>query len=147
MSSRTDIAEDAKSGIITISVIDNDPTRARDLAAGYVDDLNRLLSQLSSSAARRERIFLEERLQKVKQDLDEATLRLGTFSSQNMAFDPQLQGKALLDAASALQGQLIAAESELSGLEQVYGPENSRVRIARARVGELRSKLRGISGC
>jgi len=146
LSSRTDIAEDAKSGIITISVIDNDPTRARDLAAGYVDDLNRLLSQLSSSAARRERIFLEERLQKVKQDLDEATLRLGTFSSQNMAFDPQLQGKALLDAASALQGQLIAAESELSGLEQVYGPENSRVRIARARVGELRSKLRGISG-
>ena len=52
----------------------------------------------------------------------------------------------MIEAASTLQGQLIAAETELSGLEQVYGPENSRVRAASARVGELRSKLRGMSG-
>lgn len=52
----------------------------------------------------------------------------------------------MLDAASSLQGELIAAESELKGLEQIYGPENARVRSAAARVSELRSKLNGLSG-
>jgi len=146
LASRTAIADDTKSGIITITVTDNDPNRAQALAAGYVEELNNLVSQVSTSSARREREFLEQRLQKVKQDLDEATLRLSKFSSQNMTFDPQLQGRAMLDAASTLQGQLIAAESELSGLQQIYGPQNARVKSAEARVGELRFKLRSISG-
>jgi uncharacterized protein involved in exopolysaccharide biosynthesis len=146
LANRTSIGEDTRSGIITLTVADNDPNRARDLAAGYVDELNRVVSQVSTSSARREREFLEQRLQKVKQELDESTLRLSKFSSQNMTFDPQVQGKAMLEAASTLQGQLIAAQSELSGLEQIYGPENFRVKVARARVGGLYSKLRGMSG-
>ena len=106
LAGRTAINEDTKSGIITITVTDNNPERARALAAGYVEQLNRLVSKVSTSSARREREFLEERLQKVKVDLDEATLRLSQFSSRNMTFDPQLQGRAMLDAAATLQGQL-----------------------------------------
>ena len=143
---RTDIAEDKKSGIITISVQDRDSQRAAQLARAYIDDLNVRIAKLSTSAARREREFLEARLQTIKQQLDDSTLQLSRFSSRNMTFDPQIQGKAMIEAASTLQGQLIAAETELSGLEQVYGPENSRVKSASARVGELRFKLRGMSG-
>jgi capsule polysaccharide export protein KpsE/RkpR len=143
---RSDISEDKKSGIITISVQDRDPRRSAQLARAYVDDLNRRIENLSTSAARREREFLEQRLQAVKTQLDEATLRLSKFSSKNMTFDPQIQGKAMLEAASTLQGQLIAAETELSGLQQIYGPENARVKSASARVGELRAKLRTVSG-
>jgi len=143
---RTDIAEDKTSGIITISVQDRDPNRAARLARGYIDDLNVRIAQLSTSAARREREFLEARLLAIKQQLDESTLQLSTFSSRNMTFDPQVQGKAMMEAASTLQGQLIASETELSGLQQIYGPENSRVRAASARVGELRSKLQSMSG-
>ena len=62
-----------------------------------------------------------------------------------MTFEPDLQGKAMLDAAATLQGDLIAAESELQGLEQIYGPENARVKANRARVAELSSKLRGMA--
>jgi len=143
---RSDISEDKKSGIITIRVQDRDPQRAALLAGAYVDDLNRRIATLTTSSARREREFLEARLQKIKQQLDESTLQLSKFSSRNMTFDPQMQGKAMMEAAAALQGQLIAAETELSGLQQIYGPENSRVKAASARVGELRSKLRSLSG-
>jgi uncharacterized protein involved in exopolysaccharide biosynthesis len=145
LSRRSDISEDKKSGIITINVQDRDPQRSAQLARAYVEDLNHRIEKLSTSAARREREFLEQRLQAVKTQLDDATLRLSRFSSRNMAFDPQIQGKAMLEAASTLQGQLIAAQTELSGLQQIYGPENARVKSASARVGELRSKLRGIS--
>ena len=36
----------------------------------YVDELNGLVAELSTSAARRERVFLGERLVSIKQDLD-----------------------------------------------------------------------------
>ena len=143
---RSDIAEDKKSGIITISVQDRDPQRAALLARAYIDDLNARIAKLTTSSAHREREFLETRLQAIKQQLDESTLQLGRFSSRNLTFDPQIQGKAMLEAAATLQGQLIAAETELSGLEQIYGPQNARVKTASARVGELRSKLKNMSG-
>ena len=143
---RTDISEDRKSGIITIKVEDSDRDRAARIARGYVDDLNSRVSQLTTSSARRERIFLEGRLASIKQQLDQSTLQLSRFSSKNRTFDPQVEGKAMLDAASTLQGELIAAESELKGMEQIYGPENARVRSAAARVSELRSKLNALSG-
>ncbi len=146
LESRTSIGEDKKSGIITINVQDRDPQRAAQLALAYVDDLNGRISQLSTSSARREREFLEQRLQTVKVQLDEATLKLSRFSSKNMTFQPDIQGKAMIEAAATLQGQLIAAETELSGLQQIYGTENARVKAASARVGELRAKLRAMSG-
>lgn len=142
----TDVSEDRKSGIITIRVQDSDGARAAMIARGYVDELNTRVSQLTTSSARRERMFLEERLQTVKQRLDQASLELSQFSSKNKTFDPQVEGRTVLEAAATLQGQLIAAESEFKGLEQIYGPENARVRSASARIAELRSKLHGLSG-
>lgn len=143
---RTAIGEDRKSGIITIQVQDRDPQRATLIAAGYVSELNSRVSQLTTSSAHRERVFLEDRLVTVKQRLDEASLQLSRFSSKNKTLDPQIEGKAMLEAASTLQGQLIAAQAELSGLSQIYGPDNSRVRAAAAKVGELKSKLLTLSG-
>lgn len=143
---RSSISEDRKSGIITIAVQDRSAQRSAQLAQAYIKDLNSRVANLTTSAAHRERVFLEDRLSKVKEQLDDATLRLSQFSSKNKTLDPQIQGKAMLEAASALQGQLIAAETELSGLQQIYGAENYRVKAASAKVGELRAKLRTMSG-
>lgn len=143
---RTSINEDRRSGIITIAVQDRSRERAAELAKAYVDDLNSRVAQLTTSSAHRERVFLEARISEIKRQLDEATLRLSQFSSKNRTLEPAVQGKAMLDAASALQGQLIAAETEVSGLRQIYGPENYRVKAASAKVAELRSKLSVLAG-
>jgi len=142
----TSISEDRKSGIITISVTDHDPQRAAALASAYVDQLNTLVSELSTSSAHRERVFLEDRLKVAKQDLDDASSQLAQFSSKNNTLDMQTEGKAMLEAASTLAGQLIAAQSELEGLRQIYTDNNSRVRALNARVGELRKQLQKLSG-
>ena len=62
----TEISEDRKSGIISIAVTDRDPKRAAGIAQAYVEELNQLVAELSTSAAHRERVFLEERLRSVK---------------------------------------------------------------------------------
>ncbi len=142
----TSISEDRKSGIIGITVRDHDPRRAAALAQAYVAELDRLIAQVSTSSARRERVFLEERLNAVKQDLDSAAQKFSEFASKNTAIDIPAQGKAMVEAAAALQGQLIAAESELRGLEAIYTDQNVRVRALRARVAELRKQLGKLGG-
>jgi len=51
--------------------------------------------------------------------------------------DPQKQGEATVEAAGKLQGELIVAQSELSGLKAMYTDDNLRVRQVRGRVDEL----------
>jgi uncharacterized protein involved in exopolysaccharide biosynthesis len=146
LASQTRVVEDRKSGVITITVTDHDAHRAAAMAEAYVNALNHLVEQVSTSAARRERLFLEERLRAVKQDLDGAAREFSEFASKNTAIDIPAQGKAMVEAAATLQGQLIAAESELRGVEAMYTGQNVRVRTLRARVGELRSQLGKLGG-
>jgi capsule polysaccharide export protein KpsE/RkpR len=142
----TAITEDRKSGIITIKVSDRDPQRAAAIANAYVDELNDLVAQLSTSAAHRERVFLEQRLKLAKVDLDTAADQLAQFSSKNNTLDVQIEGKAMLDAAGNLAGQLIAAESQLEGLRQIYTDNNARVKALKARVDQLRNELEKFGG-
>lgn len=146
LAERTGISEDRKSGVITISVTDRDPHRATAMAQAYVDELNRLSAELSTSSARRERLFLEERLQAVKQDLNRAAVDFSEFSSKNTAIDIKEQGRAMVEAAAQLQGELIATESQQKGLEAIYAPTNPRVLAVQARITELRTQLDKLGG-
>jgi capsule polysaccharide export protein KpsE/RkpR len=142
LAGQTIFAEDRKSGIITISVTDEDPNRAHDIAQAYVDELNKLVNNLSASSARRERIFLETRLKAIKDDLDSSSQALSQFSSRNGALDPAKQAEATMATAERVQGELIAAQSALSGLKAAYSDDNVRVREARERVDELQRQLK-----
>jgi uncharacterized protein involved in exopolysaccharide biosynthesis len=146
LAAHTAISEDRKSGIISISVTDKDPQRAAAMAQSYVEELDRLVAQVSTSSARRERVFLEERLHSVKQELDSAAQKFSEFASKNTAIDIPAQGKAMVEAAARLQGELIAAESQLRGLQAIYTNENVRVRALQARVTELNSQLEKLGG-
>src|ERR1700685_538380 len=143
---RTDAAVDRKSDVITITVTDRDKQRARDLAQAYVDGVNRLLAKVTTSSARRERIFIEQRLTQVNKALETAEQHFSIFASKNAALDIQEQTRAMVDAAAVLQGELIAAQSELQSLEQIYTPNNVRVRSLHAQVQELQKQLPQMGG-
>jgi uncharacterized protein involved in exopolysaccharide biosynthesis len=146
LDARTTITEDRKSGIISINVTDRSAQRAAAIVNAYVDELNSLVASLSTSAAHRERVFLEERLKVVKVDLDNAANALGQFSSKNNTLDIQSEGRAMLEAAGTLAGQMIAAQSELEGLRQIYTDNNPRVQSLSARVAALRKQLDKLGG-
>jgi len=146
LKSFTDFDEDKKSGVITITVTDYDAQTAADIANDYVEKLNRLASDLNTSDAHRERLFLEERLQSAKQDLDQASLALSQFSSKNTIMDPQSQGRTMMDAAARIQGELIAAGAELKGYQEIYSDDNVKVRTTKARIGELQAQLKKLMG-
>lgn len=146
LGSRTSISADRKSGIITVSIQDWSPERAQQMAQEYITELNDVVTNLNTSSAHRERVFLEGRLGQVQQDLESAEKQFSQFASKNTAIDIQEQGKAMIEAGAALEGQLIAAQTELEGLRQIFTDNNVRVRETQARVDELRKQLQKIAG-
>lgn len=143
---KTDAIEDKPTGIISITVTDRDPVRARDMADAYVEELNKLVVTMDTSAAHRERVFLDQRLQNIQTDLESSEQQLSHFSSRTGAMNETEQSRAMLNAVTTVQGQLIAAESELHGLESAYSGENVRVKQAKARVATLNAQLQRIEG-
>jgi capsule polysaccharide export protein KpsE/RkpR len=146
LNKNTEAEEDRKSGVISLTVTDESPQRAHDIAQAYLEELDRLVSEVSTSSARRERMFIEQRLTAVKADLEDAEKQFSVFASKNTTLDIKEQSKAMVDAAALLQGQMIAAESEMQGLEQIYSSNNVRVRALKARVDELKLQLQKLGG-
>jgi uncharacterized protein involved in exopolysaccharide biosynthesis len=146
LAQHTAISADRKSQIISITVTDRSPQRAAAIGMAYVDELNRLVADLSTSSARRERVFLEGRLQAVNKDLEDAEREFSQFASKNTAIDVKEQAKAMVEAAANLQGQMIAAQSQYEGLRQIYTDNNPRVRTVKARIDELQRQLEKLGG-
>ena len=143
---RTEIVQDKKSGVITISVRDRNPERARDMAQAYLDELNVVVNRTSYFSAHQERVFIEKRLNEVKGKLSRAQAALSEFASSHTAIDLKAQALVTVESQAKLQGELIAAQSELESLQQIYGDENVRVRAEEARIAELRRELAKMGG-
>lgn len=142
----TKISDDKKSGVITIEVEDTDPVRARDMAQAYLDELNKLLNRTSTSAARQERIFIEQRLHAVQNDLERAQLELSEFSSKNSTVDIKEQTRAMVDTGARVESELLIEQSGLESLRQIYGDGNVRVKQMQARIDALHRDLSQLTG-
>jgi capsule polysaccharide export protein KpsE/RkpR len=146
LETHTSIEAGAKTGIIIISVSDKKPARAADIAKAYVTELNQVLAGVNTSSAHRERLFLEERLQQIRQQSEVDAKDFALFASQNAALDIPSQAKAMVTAGAEIQSELIVAKSELSGLQQIYTPNNARVRSLQARVNEMERQAEKFGG-
>lgn len=142
----TKITEDKKSGVITIAVEDRSRVRARDIAQAYLDELNKIVTQTNTSAAHRERMFVEKRLHQVQADLEDAEMQLSQFSSKSSAIDIKEQTRAMVDAGARVQAELLVEQSGLQSLRQIYGDGNVRVRETEARIASLQGELTKMTG-
>ena len=146
LTANTDIRENIKNGIVTINVKADSPALASNIAQGYVEELDSIVTHNSTSAARRERMFLEARLKEIKQDLDDSAMALSQFSTKNKTIDIPSQGKAMVDSGLKLQDQMAVARSELAALRQSYSEDNVRIRAAKARIAELQQQMDKLIG-
>jgi capsule polysaccharide export protein KpsE/RkpR len=98
------------------------------MAPAYVGELGVLMAQLNNSSAHRERVFLQDRLQIVRADMEAAEKEFSEFASKNGAMDISEQGRVMINSAVKLQGKLIAEESQLEEVRQIYSDANPRAR-------------------
>jgi uncharacterized protein involved in exopolysaccharide biosynthesis len=105
-----------------------------------------LVNRTSTSSAHRERMFIERRLDAVKNDLENAQQAFSNFSSTHSTVDIHEQTRAMVDAGAKIEGELVATQGELDSLRQIYGDSNIRVRSAEARIADLKRVLAKMSG-
>jgi len=146
LANRTFIVEDRKTGLIFLTVQDRDRYRAAQIVEGYVIELDRLCSELNIGAAHRERLFLEERVAAAKAQMDVAAQKLASFSSTHAVMAVDEQAKSMMESATRLQGQITALEAQRQGLEQIYTPNNVRVRQVGAQITAMKQQLRHLRG-
>lgn len=130
-----------KDQIITVSVLDRDPKRAADMANTYVDMLDQTNRKLNITQGKRKRLFLEDRLQEVRTDLDKAEMELKAFQEKYNLVSIEEQAKVAIEGAAEIKGQIIAAQTELEVLKQFGTEKQIEAVMLKAKIEELTKQL------
>jgi len=129
-----------KDGIITISVQDHDAGRAAALANSYVEELRKLVQSLAVSEARHRRIFFEQEVQKVRDDLAKAETALKQTQEKTGMIQPDSQAMAVIQGYMALRTKVAAKETQIEAMKAFATSENPDLIRARQELSALRSQ-------
>jgi uncharacterized protein involved in exopolysaccharide biosynthesis len=129
-------------GFIVISTDDEDPERAAAIVNAYVEELKKLNVQINLGSAGRQRVFLEERIKKVREDLASAEEALKEFQTTNKAIWLDAQATAIIEAIARLKGELASNEVELGVLRSSQTEQNPQVKALREGISQIRDQIR-----
>ncbi|MGA2404561.1 MAG: Wzz/FepE/Etk N-terminal domain-containing protein [Syntrophobacteraceae bacterium] len=135
-----------KDGIISIDADSKDPQKAAQLANTFVDELGRRSVELNLSKAGTERIFLEKRLEVVKQDLRNAENDMKAFQERYKTFKADSQAALAIQGIAHLEAEIITKEAQLASLRNTMTDENSDVKTLQAGIARLKNQLGSMSG-
>ncbi|MBW2078718.1 MAG: hypothetical protein JRI71_14460 [Deltaproteobacteria bacterium] len=140
LSGMTEITDDKK-GLISIAVEHKDPQLVADIANQYTGALQRFLSENALSMAKRNRMFIEGQLEKVKDEMQEAEEALKCFQTNKKIVAMDAQTEASIKALAELKAQITAKEVELGVLKQFATSTNPDVIRIKDELRELKKQL------
>ena len=143
---RVDISAGKKDGIISITVNDKDPKRASEIANAYVDELDKLTTNMNIAGAGQNRLFYETHLAKAKINLTKAEDNLKAFQSKNKSFDIAEQAKGTIKGVASLEAQLALEEVKLAGLKQVLTDSAQEVKTQQSVVSNIKNQIAKLEG-
>jgi len=138
-----DITEitDNKEGLISIFVEYKDPRVAADIANQYTVALQRFLNENSLSMAKRNRIFIENQLKDVKEELMEAEEVLKGFQIDKKIVAMNAQTEVSIEALANLKAQITTKEVQLGVTKQFATASNPDVLRIKDELRELKKQL------
>jgi len=131
-----------KDTLITISVVDNDPHRAADVANGYLDALYEQNGRLALTESGQRRVFFEQQLAREKDALADAEVDLKRTEEQTGIIAPNGQALVAIEAVEQLRAQITSEEVRLSVLQQSSTDQNPEVVRSRIEIERLQQQLR-----
>lgn len=131
----------SKEGVLRLTVQDNDPQRAADLANDYLHQLDLLNSSLVLTSVGQERAFLERELMKEKAALSDAEDALKRVQEKTGGLPPDATASTGLSALATTRAQLRAAQIRLASLLTGETEQNPEVIRVRSEIAGLSSQL------
>lgn len=137
-----ELEEDAKSGIITVGFLDENPKRAADIANAFVEILQDKIVSLARHDAEQKRIFFEKQLfnarlylDKVQNELIEYQEKLGGVTI------PRAQMEATLRSITDLRQNIAAKQAEISAMRTYAPSTNPKLRAAISQLETMTKEL------
>jgi|SRR5262245_10862378 len=137
---RTDIRV-SREGVVLVKVEDTDPTIAAQMANFYLEELDRLISQIGTNDAARQRAFITKQLAQANANLETAEADLRRFQERNRAISLQEQTRGAIEVAGRLKGEIMAAEVQLAVMRNFATDSNPELVSLRRRVDEMKRHL------
>ena len=116
---------------LSVSVYDQEPQRAADMANYLVEELNRRNQELASKDAANYRRFVEQRYRETIVTLDSLKDLTQYFQKEYGVFDLENQATSFFEQFASIRAEAIALEIEYAALQAQFGANNARVEAAR----------------
>jgi tyrosine-protein kinase Etk/Wzc len=130
--------EVTEEGTFVLMAEDKSPARAADMANFMAKKLDEIYKGLTVETERNQRMFLEERLNLIKIDLDSAERKFVQFQKDNKMLDVEEQAKATIDAGTTMEARYMAAELNLDINRRVFSDGNPKIKEAEMELSMLR---------
>lgn len=130
-----------KEGFIAISVEDKDPKRAADMANAYVEELRKLTQNLAVTEAGQRRLFFEQQLEQVKNNLADAEQALKETQQKTGLIQLDGQAKAIIESVVQLRAGIAAKEVQLRALRSFATAQNPDVEMLEQEVEGMKGQL------
>jgi uncharacterized protein involved in exopolysaccharide biosynthesis len=128
-------------GLISLTYEDKDKNRAASVANRFVEEMDRINREKSTSQAKNARIFIEERMAQTEKDLTRAEDDLRRFQEENKTILLDDQMKAAIEKAAELKAQMVSAEVEMNVLSRTLSSSHPQVRSLRSEITEIKNQL------
>ena len=129
--SNTEFEVDLETNALTLTIYDQDPVRAAQIANFLVNELNRRNEQLAVEGATRFRDFVEGRYAEIEVRMDSALSAMTEFQRRNGVIELPSMAQGLIEATVAQQAEIGQIEVQYEALLSELGPENPQVVAAR----------------
>jgi tyrosine-protein kinase Etk/Wzc len=113
---------------INISFTDTNPEFSARVVNFIVNVLDSINSEISRNNARNTRLFFENRLKIVKEDMDSAHQRFAAFQQEHNYIDLEQQVISSIDALSKIEAQILNNDINIEFLKNRYGKESYEVK-------------------
>ncbi len=124
---------------LEISVLDESPRRAADMADAFVEKLNDRNAGLMSAHARSLRTYIERQVHAADSALAAARDSMRVFQNRHGIIELESQTRAYLEMVAGYRSEALLSEISYEALKLDYGEENPQVRDAYQRVRAARA--------
>jgi tyrosine-protein kinase Etk/Wzc len=135
-----------KDGIIRVTVEGRTPDEAAAMTNAYVEEFQKLASNVAVTEAAQRRVFFDRQLEESKDSLSKAEQDLKKTELTTGMVQPDRQSRAMIESAAILQGQIAAKEVEVQALSSFATENNPDLIIVKRQVEELRTQLGKYTG-
>ncbi|RJQ17505.1 MAG: hypothetical protein C4560_08755 [Nitrospiraceae bacterium] len=129
------------SRILMISTKDKDPVKAADMANAFVEALQVFLKDIAVTQASRKRLFFEEQLKKVKEDLIKSEEAMREFQEKTGVVKVEAQAGAVIQGIANLRAEIAAREVELSVMKSYSTLNNPDLQRIAETIKGLKTEL------